>query len=70
MSTQALSEVEVAAIKKTIESFTRCLEAGEFEDWVSCWAADGLAEAPKDQCQKLPGRDWNALWPGSLAARF
>jgi ketosteroid isomerase-like protein len=46
MGTQSLSESDVASIQRTIESFTRCLEAQDFPNWVSHWATDGVLMPP------------------------
>jgi len=46
MSGPTLSDAEVTAIKETLNSFSRSLEAQDFAKWVTYWTNDGVLMPP------------------------
>ncbi|MGE5209259.1 MAG: YybH family protein [Alphaproteobacteria bacterium] len=46
MTAHHLPDADVAAIKDTLNSFTRCLKAKDFANWATYWTKDGTLMPP------------------------
>ena len=46
MAEATLTDADVSAVKETLESFSRCLEAQDFPNWVRYWTDDGTLMPP------------------------
>jgi len=49
MAAPTLSDAEVTAIKETLNSFSRALEAQDFAKWATYWTNDGTLMPPGQQ---------------------
>lgn len=55
MSEKGLSEKDTVWVRDAIDSWTRCLEAGDYDAWATYWAEDGVLMPPGQP--RVEGRD-------------
>ena len=55
MSGTGLSEEDTVWVRDAIDSFTRCLESGDYDAWAAYWTEDGILMPPDHG--RVTGRD-------------